>query len=69
MIKNFEFVVRYDTIRVSKGAPGGGDESRWAFGIDYWVTPSVVLKTAYEIDDKNTGSGQNTFFVQCGFGL
>lgn len=69
VLKNVEFVFRYDTISVSKNAPGGGDESRYTFGIDYWVTPSVVLKVAYQIDDKQVGPDQNVFFVQCGFGL
>lgn len=69
VLKNVEVVVRYDAVNVSKHAPGGGDEDRWTFGLDYWITPSVVLKTAYQVDAKQIGSNQNTFFLQCGFGL
>ena len=69
IIKNFEVLVRYDAINASADAPGGGNEHRWTIGLDYWVTPSVVLKTAYEFDNKEVGPNQNTFLVQCGFAL
>ena len=38
-------------------------------GIDYWITPSVVLKAAYQIDDKRFGEDQNAYLVQLGIGL
>jgi hypothetical protein len=69
ILKNTEFVGRYDIIDVSSDAPGGGEENRWTFGLDYWLTSSVVLKTAYQIDSKQVGPDQNAFFVQCGIGL
>ena len=69
VLKNLEFVFRYDKISVSQDAPGGGDESRYTFGVDYWLTPAVVLKVAYQVDEKQVGPDQNVFFVQCGFGL
>ena len=69
IIRNLEFVTRYDTVRIPIRAPGGGNEQRVAFGIDYWLTPSAVLKVAYEIDDNKAGPDQNAFFVQFGIGL
>jgi len=68
-LRNLEFVVRYDMQHVPLAAPGGEHEQRWALGVDYWVTPSAVLKLAYEIDDKKLGPDQNAFFVQFGIGL
>jgi hypothetical protein len=68
-LRNTEFVFRYDTQRTPLGAPGGAHEQRYAFGVDYWVTPSVVLKVAYEIDDRKPGPGADAFFIQLGLGL
>ena len=68
-LQKTEFVFRYDTLRSPLRAPGGNHEQRYEFGIDYWLTPSAVLKVAYEIDDKKVGPDQNAFFVQFGIGL
>ena len=68
-LRKMEFVFRYDSLRSPLAAPGGEHEQRYAFGIDYWVTPSAVLKIAYEIDDKKVGPDQNAFYVQFGIGL
>src|SRR6266487_165479 len=51
-IKNFEGVFRYDRLN-QLHTPVGFDEQRWTLGLNYWVTPSAVLKLAYEFDDKN----------------
>ena len=69
VLRNLEFVFRYDALRVPPAAPGGDHEQRYAFGVDYWLTPSAVLKVAYEIDDKRAGVGQDAFFIQFGLGL
>lgn len=69
ILRSLEFVTRYDTVRIPVRAPGGGNEQRLTFGIDYWITPSAVLKVAYEIDDNKAAKDQNAFFVQLGLGL
>jgi len=69
LIRNLEFVRRYDRLASSHSAPGGDTEDRLTLGVDYWITPSVVLKTAYEFDQKKVGENQNAFLVQVGFGL
>jgi hypothetical protein len=69
VVRNFELVGRYDTLDSSTAAPGGGRESRYTIGIDYWFTPYIVAKTAYEIDDKHVGTDQNAFILQLGVGL
>ena len=43
-------VVRFDMLNQPKDAPGGFDEHRWTVGLDYWITPRAVVKTAYEFD-------------------
>jgi hypothetical protein len=69
IIANLEGVVRYNLLRTPLSAPGGDHEQLWEFGIDYWISPSAVLKVAYEIDDKKVGPDQNIFAVQFGIGL
>jgi hypothetical protein len=69
VIKNFEPVVRYDRFN-QLHTPVGFDEERWSFGLDYWVTPSTVIKAAYEIDNKNNGArDQNAFMLQVATGF
>src|SRR5256885_11294834 len=69
ILKNFEGVFRYDRLN-QLHTPVGFDEQRWTFGLNYWLTPSTVIKAAYEVDDKNGGGrDQKTFLVQGGGGL
>ncbi len=70
VLKNFEFILRYDTIDVPSGAPGSVDEHRWTPGIDYWVTPSMVLKLAYEFDNRSGGEDdQDALLLQAALGF
>jgi hypothetical protein len=69
IIKNFEPVVRYDRFN-QLHTPVGFDEERWSFGLDYWFTPSAVIKVAYELDNKNGGArDQNAFMLQTAIGF
>ena len=69
VIKNFEPVVRYDRFN-QLHTPVGFDEERWSFGLDYWLTPSTVIKAAYELDDKNGGArDQDAFMLQVAVGF
>jgi hypothetical protein len=51
-VKNLEFLVRYDWLGLPRRAPQGAttntDTQRVAAGVDYWFTPSLVLKLEYE---------------------
>lgn len=68
-LKNFEGVFRYDRFN-QLHTPVGFDEQRWTLGLNYWVTPSAVLKLAYEFDDKNGGArDQNAFLMQAAVGF
>ncbi len=68
-LKDTEFVFRYDAIKLGTTALSF-DEGRYAFGVDYWITPSSVMKAGYDIDHQN-GTGHNgnalTFQYAIGF--
>jgi hypothetical protein len=68
-VNNLEFVLRCDRMDVTSRAPGGGDESRWIPGVDYWITPRSVLKVAYAIDDKDNGNDNDIFALQVATGF
>ncbi len=69
IIRNFEGVFRYDRFN-QLHTPVGFDEQRWTFGINYWLTPSTVIKIAYEVDDKNGGArDQDAFMMQMAVGF
>jgi hypothetical protein len=69
IIKNVEAIARYDRLN-QLHTPVGFDEQRLAFGLDYWLTPSAVVKAAYEIDNKNgVGEDQNAFMLQVAVGF
>jgi hypothetical protein len=68
-IKNLEGVFRYDRLN-ELHTPVGFDEQRWTLGLNYWVTPSTVVKLAYEFDDKNGGArDQDAFMLQVAVGF
>jgi hypothetical protein len=69
IVKNFEPVARYDRLN-QLHTPAGFDEQRWTFGLNYWLTPSTVIKAAYEFDDKNGGArDQNAVMMQMAVGF
>lgn len=68
-LKDFEPVVRFDDL-TQRRTPDGFDERRWTFGLNYWVTPSTVLKVAYEVDHKSEGNPrENSIMVQAATGF
>jgi len=64
VLKNLEFVLRYDRLSIPSKAPGGGTEWRWTPGLDYWITPSTVLKAAYVFDHNTNGPDQSGLMIQ-----
>src|SRR6266545_4729402 len=68
-LKNVEGVFRYDRFN-QLHTPVGFDEQRFTIGLNYWLTPSAVLKLAYEFDDKNGGArDQDAFMLQAAVGF
>ena len=68
-LRNVEVVTRFNYLRTPLAAPGGDRETLWEFGVDYWITPSAVLKVAYGVDNKDVGQNQNAFNLQLGIGF
>jgi len=69
ILKNLEGVFRYDRLN-QLHTPVGFDEQRWTLGLNYWLTPSTVIKAAYEFDDKNGGArDQDAFMMQMAVGF
>jgi hypothetical protein len=67
--KDLEPVVRFDYLNQSD-APEGYKEHRWTAGLNYWLTPSTVLKLAYEWDKKGNGlTSENAFMLQVATGF
>ena len=48
ILRNLEFGFRYDMLSIPLNTPSGQIENRYTFawGIDYWATPYIVVKTA-----------------------
>ncbi len=69
-VKNVEFVFRYDLIQQAN-TPVGVDERRSTVGLDYWIGPSTVVKTAYEFDHQSgaNASRHNTLLIQLATGF
>ena len=60
--KDVEGVVRFDKLD-QHNVPEGFDERRWTAGLDYWLTPSTVLKLAYQWDRKAHGQPDASGFL------
>lgn len=69
-LKNLEFVLRYDKLKVPSHAPGSSDEYRWTPGIDYWITPTAVVKVAYQFDEtRGVSEDRNALLLQAAMGF
>lgn len=54
-VRRLEVVARWDRLDLPTGAPDAMDETRVTGGLNYWITPSVVLKGAYRSSEKTAG--------------
>jgi hypothetical protein len=69
LLRDLEFVTRYDWLDQPSGAPQEEKMTRWTFGVDYWLGPSTVLKVAVdsvEVDSEPTAS---SFYLQLALGF
>ncbi|MFQ5504850.1 MAG: hypothetical protein ACE5F1_08650 [Planctomycetota bacterium] len=57
IFQKLEGVIRYDALNLPAASPGGIDESRITFGLNYPLGDSTILKIAYQVDDINDQSG------------
>jgi mono/diheme cytochrome c family protein len=68
-ISNFEPVFRYDWLDTPSAAPGGGNDERFTIGLDYWLTPKTVLKSAYQFDHSSSGPSHDAVLFQFSTGF
>jgi len=68
-VRNLELIFRWD--HLSRDPSGLGDpwETRWTFGLNYWLSPSTVLKAAYEWDQPSGEPNRNALFIQTAMGF
>jgi hypothetical protein len=68
-VRNLEMVFRWD--HLSRDPSGLGDpwETRWTLGLSYWLSPSTVLKAAYEWDQPSGEPNRNALFIQTAMGF
>lgn len=71
ILNRLELIVRADRAESARLDPNGGDEKRLTFGLDYWLTGSTVIKTAYELshNSQNGESDHDTFLFGIATGL
>ncbi len=70
LLKKLEPVLRFDKIDQPSFAPSNVDEERWTMGLNYWLTPSTVLKAAYQRSDKKEGSAdEDAVLLQASMGF
>ncbi len=58
-IRNCELIVRYDLLNNPREALDNVDLRRWTLGLDYWITPALVAKVAYEWEERKNPAGTN----------
>jgi hypothetical protein len=68
-IRNLEMIFRWD--HLSRDPSGLGDpwETRWTLGLNYWLSPSTVVKAAYEWDKPSGEPNRNALFIQTAMGF
>ncbi len=72
ILSNTEIVFRYDQIDLPEDAPLNEDRSRISVGLGYWLTPSAVVKVAFEAvttDHEDGDETLNTIIAQMTMGF
>jgi len=68
-VRNLELIFRWDHLRRDPSGLGDPWETRWTFGLNYWLSPSTVLKAAYEWDKPSGEPNRNALFIQTAMGF
>lgn len=50
IVKNFEIVGRYDRLSLPTAVGFSDDPEHFTFGLNYWLSPSTVIRAAYQFD-------------------
>ena len=68
-LRNLEMIFRWDHLSRDPSGLGDLEETRWTLGLDYWLSPSTVVKAAYEWDKLNGERNKNAVLVQAAMGF
>src|SRR5207302_6134161 len=63
-LRNLEMIFRWDHLSRDPSGQGDPEEARWTLGLNYWLSPSTVLKAAYEWDQPNGEPNRNALLIQ-----
>ncbi len=68
-LRNLEMIFRWDHLSADPSGLGDPSETRWTLGLNYWLSPSTVVKAAYEWDKPNGERNKNALFFQTAMGF
>jgi hypothetical protein len=68
-IRNLEMIFRWDHLSRDPSGLGDPEEDRWTLGLDYWLSPSTVVKAAYEWDNPRGERNKNALLLQAAMGF
>jgi hypothetical protein len=68
-LRNLEMIFRWDHLSRDPSGLGDPEETRWTLGLNYWLSPSTVVKAAYEWDKPNGERNRNALFFQTAMGF
>jgi hypothetical protein len=68
-IRNLEMIFRWDHLSRDPSGLGDPEETRYTLGLNYWLSPSTVVKAAYEWDQPNGEANRNALLLQTAIGF
>jgi hypothetical protein len=68
-VRNLEMIFRWDHLSRDPSGLGDPEENRWTLGLDYWLSPSTVVKAAYEWDKPRGERNKNALLLQAAMGF
>ena len=68
-VRNLELVFRWDHLSRDPSGLGDPEENRGTLGLDYWLSPSTVVKAAYEWDNPRGERNKNALLLQAAMGF
>ena len=67
--RNLEMIFRWDHLSRDPSGLGDPEETRYTLGLNYWLSPSTVVKVAYEWDQPNGEANKNALLLQTAMGF
>ena len=68
-LRNLELIFRWDHLSRDPSGLGDPEETRWTMGLDFWLSPSTVVKAAYEWDQPDGEPNKNALLLQAAMGF